>query len=231
MFNNECLGTLEYEATATSIAMAGMFIAFVIEYVCERLVRARKAKLNPIEPNNSNSQLEKADTTSTTSDSTVVDDKVSVLLLEMGILFHSILIGITLVVAGDSYFITLFIVIVFHQFFEGLALGSRIAALNGCNSLVRYSMAGAFAIITPIGMAIGVGVLNQFNGNDPATIIAIGTLDAVSAGVLIWIGIIEMWAHDWLRGTLATASLAKTTISFVFLVMGFVLMSLLGKWA
>lgn len=37
-------------------------------------------------------------------------------------------------------------------------------------------------------MAIGTGVLGSFNGNDRATIVAIGTLDALSAGILIWRG-------------------------------------------
>lgn len=244
MFENECLTGLKYEATATSIAMAGLFVAFVIEFVCDRLIRARKNTINNSEVNNlkvdnSNNNLEKNNSAENSSSDvsqaqlglTHLEDKVSVLLLEAGILFHSILIGITLVVAGDSYFITLFIVIVFHQFFEGLALGSRIAGLTNCNSLTKFSMALAFALITPIGMAIGIGVLNQFNGNDPSTIIAIGTLDAFSAGILIWIGIIEMWAHDWLHGPLATASAIKTFTSFVCLILGFVLMSLLGKWA
>lgn len=244
MFANECLGNLGYEATAGAIAMAGIFIAFVIEYVCERMMRSRKAKLNQAEAINSSGDSEKngknidnnSNSPSTSPSalektSTHLEDKVSVLLLEMGILFHSILIGITLVVAGDSYFITLFIVIVFHQFFEGLALGSRIAGLDGCNTITKLCMSGAFAIITPIGMAIGTGVLNQFNGNDPSTIIAIGTLDALSAGVLVWIGIMEMWAHDWIHGPLATAPLGKVLISFVALILGFVLMSVLGKWA
>src|SRR4051794_29942007 len=113
-------------------------------------------------------------------------------------------IGITLVVAGDSFFLTLFAVIVFHQMFEGLALGSRIGELS-----IRFGekmvMATLFALITPIGMAIGIGVLNQFNGNDPSTIIAIGTLDALSAGILIWVGLVEMLAHDWFHGQLVSA--------------------------
>jgi zinc transporter 1/2/3 len=36
---------------------------------------------------------------------------------------------LTLVVAADSGFITLFIVIVFHQVFEGFALGAKIVRL------------------------------------------------------------------------------------------------------
>lgn len=146
------------------------------------------------------------------------------------------MIGLTLVVSGDSFFISLFIVIIFHQFFEGLALGTCIAGLpsSGASAvklLHRLLMGAAFAIVTPIGMAIGIGVLNQFNGNDPSTIIAIGTLDAFSAGILVWVGVVEMLARDWLDGLLAKAGVARVAAAMVTLIAGMVLMSLLGKWA
>lgn len=41
--------------------------------------------------------------------------------------FHSLIIGLTLAV--NEEFITLFIVLVFHQMFEGLGLGSRLSSL------------------------------------------------------------------------------------------------------
>lgn len=213
-------------------------------------------------------------------------------------------IGITVVVAGDSYFVTLFVVIVFHQMFEGIALGSRIAAVghhhhhhhvqgtengtgagssggsshtqtthlkgedsvsgtggdtegngmpnttnNGVSSAEatatgttttwkslsmtkKLLMALAFAITTPIGMAIGIGVLNTFNGNDPTTLWAIGTLDAFSAGILVWVGVVEMWAGDWMfGGELANATPLVATLGLVGFVAGMALMSFLGKWA
>lgn len=180
-------------------------------------------------------------------------------------------IGVTLVVAGDSFFLTLFIVIVFHQFFEGLALGSRIAELgtgkhhalsnighhhhhaapaepkSGDESSRSVSeeekavahvpmwhkclLAGAFALVTPIGMAIGTGVLSSYNGNDQATAIAIGTLDAFSAGILVWVGVVEMWAGDWMHGEMANASPFVTTLGIAAMMLGMALMSLLGKWA
>ena len=65
-------------------------------------------------------------------------------------------IGLTLVVAADSGFITLFIVILFHQIFEGFALGSRIAMIPS-SFLKKAILGGAFSITTPIGMAIGIG--------------------------------------------------------------------------
>lgn len=238
MFSNPCLTGLEYEATAAAISMAGLFLAFFIEYVCKRLINHRSNLLevskNHLDKESLDKDLPIKEDDSCTSNmilKNILDDKLSVILLETGIVFHSILIGITLVVADGSYFITLFIVIVFHQFFEGLALGSRIAGVPNTSLLMKILMSGIFAFITPIGMAIGTGVLHKFNGNDPSTIIALGTLDSLSAGVLLWVGVIEMWAHDWLWGSLATAPLMKTVISMFSLIAGFILMSVLGKWA
>lgn len=51
-------------------------------------------------------------------------------LLECGILFHSVFIGMSLAVAVGHDQIILLIAIAFHQTFEGLALGSRIAAVG-----------------------------------------------------------------------------------------------------
>lgn len=120
--------------------------------------------------------------------------------------------------------------ILFHQAFEGIALGTRIAIMPG--GFIRKVLLGlAFAITTPIGMAIGIGVLSKFNGNDPSTIIAIGTLNAFSAGILLWIGVTEMWFKEWFYGPLARAGAIKTAVGFLGLVGGLVLMSVIGKWA
>lgn len=160
----------------------------------------------------------------------------------------SSVIGVTLVVSGDSFFKILFAVIVFHQMFEGIALGSRIASAGNLPPNVEHMpgecpipslslykkclMALAFALVTPVGMAIGIGVLQHFNGNDPSTIIAIGTLDAVSAGILAWVGIVEMWAGDWMfGGEMDRAEPLTATVGGIGLVAGIALMSFIGKWA
>ncbi|KAF5562900.1 zinc transporter [Fusarium napiforme] len=265
MFGNQCIGELGYEATTSALVMAGIFLSFLVEYIGNRIVLA-KTKASA-----SLSDVEKKSAWLST-------EVVSVLVMEMGILFHSLLIGLTLVVAGDEYFLTLFVVILFHQMFEGIALGSRIATIGTSNDsqappVARVSqdtssaqdsdkapastetipneesapvgltmkkklgLASLFAFITPIGMAIGIGVLQQFNGNDKSTLIAIGTLDAVSAGILMWVGLVEMWAADWMSGghghkaELADANLLTTVLAGTGLVAGLVVMSLLGKWA
>lgn len=94
-------------------------------------------------------------------------------------------------------------------------------------------MGVAFALITPLGMAIGIGVLNQFNGQDSTTLWVIGTLDALSAGVLIWVGLVDMWARDWVieGGDMISAGVGRLSVGMFSLVAGMVLMSFLGKWA
>ncbi|KAG7664501.1 ZRT1 [[Candida] subhashii] len=238
MWSNSCL-TLHYEATGTALTMAGLFVAFIVEYVAHRLLIARANKQKQIQPEEPTKDDTIADFTSISSaDQSLISihgisskGKLSVMIMECGIVFHSILIGVVLVVAGDSYFITLFIVIVFHQFFEGLALGSRITEMKNTSTLTRLIMGAIFALITPIGMAIGIGTLHTFNGNDPSTLIALGTLDSFSAGVLLWTGLIEMWSQDWMHGYLSNAPIIKTLLAMASLMGGMILMSVLGKWA
>lgn len=80
-------------------------------------------------------------------------------------------------------------------------------------------------------MAIGIAVLHSFNGNDKSTIITIGTLDGFSAGILAWVGIVDMWAADWVFGGLRDAPVMRTGLAMAGSVGGIVSMSVLGKWA
>ncbi|KAL5397497.1 hypothetical protein PMIN06_002852 [Paraphaeosphaeria minitans] len=248
MFGNECIGELPYEATTASIFMAGLFLSFLVDYISKRFLLWRQLKRSGGQDAEATAAPNADAKTASPANSALIpthshsehvdlhsdaDAKVNVLVLEAGIIFHSLLIGITLVVSGDAFFITLFVVILFHQMFEGLALGTCIAGLpdQTASTLVKCLMAGGFTLVTPVGMAIGIGVLDRFNGSDPSTLIAIGTLDALSAGILAWVGIHEMLARDWLHGGLVTAGLLRTSVAMFFLIAGLVLMSVLGKWA
>ncbi|KAL2870392.1 putative ZIP Zinc transporter [Aspergillus lucknowensis] len=251
MFGNECLGELEYEATTSAVVMAGIFLSFLTEYLGHRYILARTARpAAPLQATETDSGVSSKTVAEQTpqehqhgtlasfghhhvGDPTYPNTKLSVLVMEAGVIFHSILIGLTLVVAGDSFYKTLLVVIVFHQFFEGLALGARIALLPGRVFPSKALMACAFALITPIGMAIGLGVLHTFNGNERETLIALGTLDALSAGILVWVGLVDMWARDWVieGGEMMNAPIGRVAAGGMSLVVGMVLMGVLGKWA
>ncbi|TGZ81897.1 Zinc/iron permease [Ascodesmis nigricans] len=123
-----------------------------------------------------------------------------VMLLEAGILFHSVFIGMALSVATGSNFIVLLIAIVFHQTFEGLALGSRIAALKAFSpsSPKPWLMCLAYGTTTPIGQAIGLMTRNLYDPESQTGLLMVGTMNAISSGLLLFAGLVELLAEDFL---------------------------------
>ncbi|KAL0262468.1 low-affinity Zn(2+) transporter zrt2 [Diplodia seriata] len=157
----------------------------------------------------------------------------AIFILEFGVIFHSIFIGLTLAVSGEE-FTTLYIVLVFHQTFEGLGLGSRLSAVPWPNSKrwTPYLLAIAFGISTPIAIAIGLGVRSSFAPEGATSLIANGVFDAISAGILIYTGLVELMAHEFMFSPTMSKAPIKTVLSaFVLMCLGAALMALLGKWA
>ncbi|KAG8942349.1 hypothetical protein FRC04_003801 [Tulasnella sp. 424] len=96
-----------------------------------------------------------------------------VCVLQLGIMIHSFVIGMTLAVTSAAHFASLLTAILFHQLFEGLSLGVRLASLpshipniaatgsssaNGGISIrfVPPSLAFLFGITTPAGILVGL---------------------------------------------------------------------------
>lgn len=115
---------------------------------------------------------------------TALSQVIGVAILEFGVIFHSMIIGLTLAVSDG--FVILFIVIVFHrkffrcaawgpgltfheilifaETFEGLGLGSRLATLplSKKYNFVAYVGAVLYSTITPLGIAIGLGLRTTY---------------------------------------------------------------------
>lgn len=157
----------------------------------------------------------------------------AIFILEFGVIFHSIFIGLTLAVAGEE-FITLYIVLVFHQTFEGLALGSRLAAIPWAESKkwTPYLLGFGYALSTPIAIAVGLGVRTTFVPGSSTTLIVNGVFDSISAGILVYTGLIELMGHDFLFSNhMQTAPFREVLSAFGVMCAGAGLMALLGKWA
>lgn len=158
----------------------------------------------------------------------------SVFVLETGVIFHSVFIGLSLAVAGDE-FNTLFIVLVFHQMFEGLGLGTRIADTpwDKTRRATPWLLALAYSLTTPIAVAIGIGVRHSFKPESRTALIANGCFDAISAGILIYTGIVELMAHEFLYSNQfkGEKGLQKMLLAYFVMCWGAGLMALLGKWA
>ncbi|KAK8108526.1 plasma membrane low affinity zinc ion protein [Apiospora sp. TS-2023a] len=157
----------------------------------------------------------------------------AIFILEFGVIFHSIFIGLTLAVAGDEFDI-LYIVLVFHQTFEGLGLGARLATASWpkAKSYMPYLLAGLYAISTPIAIAVGLGVRQTLSPSSPTTLIVNGVFDSISAGILLYTGLVELLAHEFMfNPDMQKAGLRIKLLALGCIALGAGLMALLGKWA
>jgi zinc transporter ZupT len=103
----------------------------------------------------------------------------NITLLEGGILFHSVFVGMTVSITIEG-FVVLLIAILFHQMFEGLGLGSRIAAVPYPRGSLRpWLLVVAFGTTAPIGQAIGLIARNSYDPNSAFGLIIVGVFNAM----------------------------------------------------
>lgn len=154
-------------------------------------------------------------------------------ILEFGVIFHSILIGLALAVSGEE-FVVLYIVLTFHQTFEGIGLGSRlaIALWPPGKAWLPFVLGIAYALSTPIAIAAGLGVRETLEPGTSTTLIVNGVFDSISAGILLYTGLVGLMAHEFIFSTEMRRSGINVTLSaFACVCVGAGLMALLGKWA
>jgi len=220
---NECLGDIVevYEPLALLIVMASIFFMHLLEFVVSRFGDGHHSNENEIQKDfDAESQTQSR-------------GFISLLLFELGIALHSIIIGVSLgVITGDG-FKTLLVALTFHQFFEGFALGSAII-LSDPSKRKTFVTVLAFALSTPIGIAIGISVRNSFNENSKSTLLLMGILEAISAGALIYTGLVELLTFGLtLNPKFSSKSSSKASIvsAFFGIYCGASAMAIIGKWA
>ena len=122
------------------------------------------------------------------------------LLLEAGILFHSVFIGMALSVSTGPAFVVLLIAITFHQTFEGLALGARISAIPSFTTMSYkpWIMSLMYGVTTPIGQAIGLAVHRLYDPQSQFGLLTVGIVNAISSGLLLYAGLVQLLAEDFL---------------------------------
>jgi zinc transporter 1/2/3 len=155
------------------------------------------------------------------------------LLLEAGILFHSVFIGMALSVATGPTFAVFLIAIAFHQSFEGLALGSRIAAIHFPRSSPRpWLMVLAYGTTTPIGQAIGLFVHKLYDPMSQTGLLMVGFMNAISSGLLLFAGLVQLLAEDFLtEKSYETLHGKKRVNAFLAVAAGATLMAGIGAIA
>ncbi|EGS19818.1 uncharacterized protein CTHT_0043030 [Thermochaetoides thermophila DSM 1495] len=156
----------------------------------------------------------------------------NITLLEGGILFHSVFVGMTISITIDG-FIVLLIAMLFHQAFEGLGLGSRIAAVPYPRGSIKpWLLVLAFGTTCPIGQAIGLIARDAYDPNSAFGLIIVGVFNAISSGLLLYAALVDLLAEDFLSEE-ARHTLTKKdrTLAFICVLLGAAGMSVVGAFA
>ncbi|KAK8648806.1 hypothetical protein V6N13_129549 [Hibiscus sabdariffa] len=150
--------------------------------------------------------------------------------LEVGIVVHSVVIGISLGASQSPDTIRpLVAALSFHQFFEGMGLG-------GCISQAQFKsvsvavMGAFFSLTTPMGIAIGIGISSFYKGSTEAGLVVEGVFNSASAGILVYMALVDLLAADFMNPRLQSNARLQFGV-YVSLLLGTACMSVLAKWA
>ncbi|XP_065858787.1 zinc transporter 1-like [Euphorbia lathyris] len=162
--------------------------------------------------------------------STLFRQRVISQVLEAGIVVHSVIIGISVGASKSTNVIKpLVAALTFHQFFEGMGLA-------GCISQANYRwraiavMVVFFSLTTPVGIGIGIGISQFYNENTSTAIIVEGILSSVSAGILIYMALVDLLAQDFMN-PIIQSNFRLQLSAYLSLLLGMASMSMLAIWA
>jgi solute carrier family 39 (zinc transporter), member 1/2/3 len=154
--------------------------------------------------------------------------KVAAWLMELGCVFHSVIIGIDLGVTTDATALTPFLVaLIFHQLIEGVGLGTVLAAAN-FKGLKPFVMAVVYSATTPLGVAVGIGMASSYDPESRRAVATKGCLDSLSGGLLLYIALVHLVCPAFWSRELRGASRLVACASFA---LGGAIMCTLAIWA
>jgi zinc transporter 1/2/3 len=91
-------------------------------------------------------------------------------------------------------------------------------------------MACCFALTTPTGIAIGIGISSTYVENSPTALIVEGVFDSVSGGILVYMSLVDLIAADFLSKRMHCNQQLQI-LSYITLLSGCFAMSALAIWS
>ncbi|PON74616.1 Zinc/iron permease [Parasponia andersonii] len=150
--------------------------------------------------------------------------------LELGIVVHSVVIGLSMGASDNPCTIRpLIAAICFHQLFEGMGLGGCILQAE-YGVKMRAIMVFFFSFTTPLGIALGICLSNIYSENSPTALIVVGLLDACSAGLLNYMALVDLLAADFM-GPKLQAGVKLQIWAYFAVLLGAGAMSVMAMWA
>ncbi|KAH7569578.1 hypothetical protein ACOSP7_013075 [Xanthoceras sorbifolium] len=156
--------------------------------------------------------------------------RVIAMVLELGIIVHSVVIGLSMGASNNTCSIKgLIAALCFHQMFEGMGLGGCILQAE-YKWMKKLIMVFFFSVTTPFGIALGIALSNTYKENSPSALITVGLLNASSAGLLIYMALVDLLSADFM-GPKLQANIKLQIKSYAAVLLGAGGMSLMAKWA
>lgn len=155
--------------------------------------------------------------------------KVAAFCLEVAILVHSIVLGITLSTSATNHgFICRVLAIIFHQILEGRAPGATLGMLTA--SVRVYLAALLFIVMTPVGCLIGIGLHLSLHTSTPASMWTTEIMESMSSGILLYSAMVEMIGSEWIHGEMRDAPTRHAIYGLVSIFTGVGAMATLMAW-
>lgn len=233
-FENPCLGWPEYPYASLFALVTIIFVLFlehVVSMAYERRMMRQLGRTHTPEDGHANGgSVPELDEKVVAQQDSRIRSFAIAQVLETGIAFHSVLIGIALGVSNSPCTIRpLLAAVTFHQFFEGIALGSCLIQAE-FRSWAFALMALIFALTTPVGVAIGIGIQSTYNVNSITNLVVSGVFDSISTGILIYMALVDLIAVDFTSKRFRS-SLVLQVGSYLALAGGCAVMAVIGIWA
>uniref|UniRef100_A0A0E0EJ58 Zinc transporter n=1 Tax=Oryza meridionalis TaxID=40149 RepID=A0A0E0EJ58_9ORYZ len=150
--------------------------------------------------------------------------------LELGILVHSVIIGVSLGASlRPSTIRPLVGALSFHQFFEGIGLGGCIVQAN-FKAKATVIMATFFSLTAPVGIALGIAISSSYSKHSSTALVVEGVFNSAAAGILIYMSLVDLLAADFNNPKLQTNTKLQLAV-YLALFLGAGMMSLLAIWA
>ncbi|KAI9014305.1 ZIP zinc transporter-domain-containing protein [Hyaloraphidium curvatum] len=158
--------------------------------------------------------------------------QITVYVLEVGIATHSFIIGLAAGVSSGSELTALMIALAFHQFFEGMALSATVLDAGFKTNFQPIFMVVFYTLTTPLGIATGIGIHSTFVPNSETTLLTLGIIDSIAAGILIYDACVNLLAANMTNSSVfMRLSWQRKALSFLALWAAVSIMAVIGIWA
>lgn len=97
-----------------------------------------------------------------------------------------------------------------------------------CTSVTIMSI--FFSVTTPVGIAVGMAIASSYDESSQTALIVQGVLNAASAGILIYMSLVDFLAADFMHPKMQSNT-GLQIMAHISLLVGAGIMSLLAKWA